>query len=158
MIVTCASLTVIGLTTLRPGRRRPARGAAANGTGTLEALVATELERSRRYERPLTLVHIVPLVGGGRDGRPPAELLDALRLRSTDQAWSTGAGLVVVAPETDADAVPLLCQRLRAEAVPTCRITSATFPDDGLTVRGLLARLVAEDETPTPTVIARLVS
>jgi hypothetical protein len=158
MIVTCASLAVVGLTTLRPGRRRSSRGPAASSTGTLEALVAAELERSRRYERPLTLVRIVPVVGGRRDGHPPTELLDTLQLRSTDQAWSTGDGLVVVAPETDAEAVPLMCQRLRAEAVPTCRITSATFPDDGLTVRGLLARLVAEDEAPAPSAVTRLVS
>jgi hypothetical protein len=99
-----------------------------------------ELQRSRRFRRPLSLVRARPRADG-----ESATLANALRAaaREVDQVWESGGAVIVVLAEADAAAA-------RAFAGRVCRPISsqlaeppsiATFPDDGLTLAALLETL-----------------
>jgi len=122
-----------------------------------------EIDRCRRYRHPLALMRVVAGAPTGptslaarprREGRPSrrhreplAELAAAVRdtLRSGDAAWIHGPALFVLACETDACGAEAMGHRVRAIAADVLGLpvdlAVATFPEDGLTVHALRARL-----------------
>jgi hypothetical protein len=129
-----------------------------SGAGTLATVeneIAGELYRSRRYQRPLTLVAIgLASLNGQR-----ATVVSALRgLRATDRVWDLGDRVLVLLPETDRDGAEQFLERVVSDGhgspVQT-HAAVATFPDDALTGTGLLAAVTdgagaASDEILRP--------
>jgi hypothetical protein len=124
-----------------------------------------ELQRSRRFRRPLSLVRARPRADG-----ESATLANALRAaaREVDQVWESGGAVIAVLAEADAAAA-------RAFADRVCRPISsqlaeppsiATFPDDGLTLSALLSvlhglpteRIEAPSVEPPPYIVPTRVS
>ena len=117
-----------------------------------------ELDRARRYERPLALIQITP---GGRDAgqEPPpkrrrffsraqadADALALLKamLRTGDEVWRVHERIFVMLPEADHACAAGLVERLRAALAPVmegCDVRMVSFPGDGLTAGALLAGL-----------------
>lgn len=104
--------------------------------------IAQEIERCRRYERTVTLVRVV----AAGDSAPDI----ARRLRRTDQSWSVGKDLVVLLPETGRAGAARAIGRWCSGA----RVAVAVFPEDALTVHGLIravrARRVSSRGAVTP--------
>src|SRR5690606_33278865 len=71
----------------------------------------------------------------------------AMRMRACDRAWRRRGTLAVMLVETDGTGARSAVQRI-AQHVPLADIRLATFPDDTLTVEGLL------DPAPTATEVA----
>src|SRR5919199_1964477 len=102
-----------GDVTLRNGsRRRGRRSARAKPRDPWDAL-RLEIDRSRRYRHPVTLVRVVPRVA--RDARrrhgprdPLAAAVGAVRacLRGGDSVWRGGGGGLLVLPRTARGAAP----------------------------------------------------
>lgn len=93
-----------------------------------DALLGRELDRSRRYNHPFTLIR-VPANGTSASA--------ARRLRTGDAVWRDGDDVVVLLSETDDAGARAFAERLpRPQGSPLCR---ATFPDDALTAGALLA-------------------
>lgn len=99
-----------------------------------------ELRRDRRHGRNLTLVRLVPC--DGRSLGEAARVVTTL-LRTTDICFTTADSVFVALPEVGRGEADRAAQRLNehmtASGTP-CAITTATYPDDALTVNGLVAR------------------
>jgi GGDEF domain-containing protein len=111
------------------------------------------MTRARRYEHPLTLV-LVHMDGPGglttvRTRRHPHEQLAALAvrirrlLRDVDAIGLHGDGqLAVLLPETPLDGAMVVAGRIeeaaREDVGVRVRVGAAVFPDDAVTVDGLL--------------------
>ena len=120
-----------------------------------------ELRLARNYERPLAVMTIAPQFGGNEQlmdklvrevYRKAARQyvvgqLAELLLHATD-GCATVAGrddhLVVSLPEVDADSAKIMVEKIRKAAQSRLQIDldvgCATFPDEELTLRGLLDR------------------
>ena len=117
-----------------------------------------ELDRARRYERPLALIQITP--GGGDEAQeaPPrrkrffsraqadADTLALLRaaLRTGDEVWRVHERIFVMLPESDHACAVRLVERLKTHFAPViegCDVRTVSFPGDGLTAGALLAGL-----------------
>jgi hypothetical protein len=113
--------------------RRSRRFAAQRpGVPTLEALMplmAIELQRARRYSRPLSLVSIP-----AGNGAPP-------QLRVLDLVAVAQHRLVITLPETDVEDTRGFLDRIREDGV-VGGFRSATFPDQALTLPSLLSRVL----------------
>lgn len=110
-------------------------------------VLAEEMNRSRRFGHPLTVVQVRCDEATGRQ--------IAVSMRVCDRAWHRRGVLSLMLVETDADGARSVVQRV-AEVVPADRIRVATFPDDTLTLSGLLeptgpASLAAVAERTGPT-------
>ena len=114
-------------------RQQAARGVepALPSLRDFRPLLELELARARRYGRPLAVISF------------PAGA-EPLPHRVTDiMVYGAGARRVVLMlPETDAEAAAALVQRLQADG--TGEIRFGTFPDDALTLESLLAMVVEE--------------
>lgn len=125
--------------------RRPSAADYYDDPADAARALQLELERARRFERPLSLIRIRPQEAIGGSAAPPGaeRAWFERRLRSVDRAWQQGADLLLMLPETTGDEAKSLIARL-AEEVPELRGTAArvaSFPDDGLTSGSLLAHL-----------------
>lgn len=104
-----------------------------------------ELQRSRRYERPLSLVRVRPRNG---DVAQLIGLLETMA-REVDQVWAVGPDVVVLLPEADAQAaqafVDRACDPFAGSLVRDA--TTASFPEDGLTRPALFAALNGQPGT-----------
>jgi len=115
-----------------------------------------EIDRSRRYRHPVTLIRVQPPAPAAPSPRPRREVrvrrgadplldvVEAMRrtLRSGDAAWSERGELFVVLAETDGPAAGALVSRLRSCAdgvLAEASIQLASFPEDGLTIGALRA-------------------
>ncbi len=129
-------------------RRRRARIAAADiANVTLAQVVRRELERSRRHEHPLGILRI-PIMRGRDAGAAGRYLALTTRryVRAIDEVVAHGDSLYVVMPETSGENV-LACWRRLVAARPAVfegPVHVAAFPDDGVTVAALLAKLHRE--------------
>src|ERR687890_1959948 len=127
--------------------------------------VSRELDRSRRYRHPLTVVRISPGEPSGRrslaarprrEGRPGrradplAAAVAAVRraVRSGDCAWTDEGAVFVLLPETDARGAEVMVGRVRA-AFPAMAaeadVRIASFPEHALTARGLKAAVTGRE-------------
>jgi len=127
--------------------------------------VTRELDRSRRYRHPLTVVRISPGEPSGhrslaartrREGRPGrradplATAVAAVRraVRSGDCAWTDEGAVYVLLPETDARGAEVMVGRVRA-AFPAMAaeadVRIASFPEHALTARGLRAAVTGRE-------------
>ena len=112
-----------------------------------------ELQRSRRFRRPLSLVRARPRADG-----ESAALASEFRsaAREVDQVWDSGGAVIVVLAEADAAAarafVGRVCHPISGQLAEEPSI--ATFPDDGLTLSALLGTLhgVATERVEAPSV------
>ena len=121
------------------GRRQP-----VVPTLDLREALAVELERSRRHGRRFTLVQ-AKLPGDAPDHLPALRA----RLRAIDLAWAEDGRLLVLLPEATRTFADGLVQRLKVEmpgAFSPAGVSTAVFPDDGVTSGALLAALDAEAE------------
>jgi hypothetical protein len=101
-----------------------------------------ELDRARRYGRPLGLIQIT----GGGDAT-----VDFLRsfVRAGDEVWRDRDRIFVMLPEADQACAAGMVERLRvcgAHALAGADVRLASFPDDGLTAVGLLDELSRADQ------------
>ena len=124
--------------------------------------LSREIERSRRYRHPFTLIGVAPEKAPAPDVRAPRahrvarpgrrrrdpldELAAELRscLRTGDVAWSEGSTLFVLLPETDArgaDAVVERFRRAARAAAADADVRVASFPEHGLTDHALRAAI-----------------
>jgi hypothetical protein len=114
-----------------------------------------ELQRSRRYGRPLSLVRVRSRTG------EVTQLVAALEqlTREVDHVWTVGRDVVVLLPEADAAAARAFVDRACDPLTGTLAWEAATasFPDDGLTRPALVAALNgdATDRVEAPPVPAR---
>ncbi len=123
-----------------------------------------EIDRSRRYRHPVTLIRAQPSAAASpaprprrearvrRGADPTLELVEAVRrmLRSGDAAWSERGEIFVVLAETDGLAAGALVARLRSCAVGALAdadIHMASFPEDGLTIGALRAAIARRRAT-----------
>lgn len=133
-------------------RRRVPPGPSASRAAFARAF-EEELERARRYERPLALVRIGPT-----DERPKTHEMGSPLPeppRRSDRVFVIGRWVYVLAPETDLEASRGLVQRLRGSAELDARPPSrvACFPAHGITSGALLAWLddeVQQGADPSP--------
>jgi hypothetical protein len=156
------------------GSRQGGRGAANGSTWAWEAAapqdpwgtLRREIDRARRYCRPLALMQIVPhgvalspLPSDAPFRRPrrrrfrPGGLIDpgALQflrecLRNGDELWTDRGRIFVMLPEGDLACAKGLVERLRLRApqlTAAWEIRAATFPEHGFTAGALLAQLAA---------------
>jgi hypothetical protein len=159
-------------------KRQGGRGAA---TGTLALQSAApqdpwgtlrrEIDRARRYCRPLVLLQVAPRgktltalpIDAAVHPRPwrrfraaavvDPDVLDFLRdcLRIGDELWTDSGRIFVMLPEADESAARGLVTRLRARAphiVGDWEFSAASFPEHGFTSGALLSRL-ADGTEPT---------
>lgn len=136
---------------------------AAAGTGDAPDLVYTlnrELERSRRLEQPVSVARL-PLVEGGSAGAAGTYLARSVQasLRTIDDTLADGDSIYLVLPGTDRDHAEVCVQRV-AEARPglfrDADVRLSTFPDDGVTVAGLLQILDGSPPAAAPGDLPRL--
>ena len=125
-----------------------------------------EIERSRRYRHPLTLLRVAPgpsvparLAGVRSLGHRRREPVDALAevlsscLRTGDVTWSDGAALFVLLPETDASGADAMLARFRRAAPGLADDTDvrvASFPEHGLTHHALRTLVAQRRRTAAP--------
>ena len=142
----------------RPERRTAQR--AVVDDATFHQRLELELERARRFQRPLAVVAIRLESEGTRaaGARALAGALRAVDLVGTDGA----AGLLVMAPELPADEVPRVAARItELVAAGHPHLGVASFPDDAVDVATLLASAraaaasAAVGQAATATAIAR---
>jgi hypothetical protein len=110
----------------------PVRGEKAAGDTWAE--LRLEIARSRRFGRPFGLIRI--------EGKTVPRLGAALR--SIDRAWTVDRVTYLLLPETDRDAAQAVRGRLlreSPEALASCSLSVAAFPEDGLTSGALLKAL-----------------
>jgi hypothetical protein len=116
-----------------------------------------ELDRARRYGRPLALIQITPsseaaIAAPTRRRRflsrtqADADALALLRaaLRTGDEVWRVHERVFVMLPEADHACAAGLVERLRVRLAPVledCEARIVSFPADGLTAGALLAGL-----------------
>jgi hypothetical protein len=121
-----------------------------------------ELDRARRYGRPLALVQIAPHAeaaaappddptyrrrrGRFRRAAEDADSVTYLRseLRTGDEVWRVHERIFVMLPESDYECAAALVERLTARAphiVSSSDVRLAAFPEDGVTAGALLATL-----------------
>lgn len=114
-----------------------------------------ELERARRYERPMALMriaqgHVPEDEGPAAAGEP---LVDRVRVRTrqVDLVWQEGDQVYVVVPEGGSTAVADLVTRLRAVThLAGIEVRSAVFPDQAVTAGALLAMVHDGEWEPVP--------
>jgi hypothetical protein len=154
-----------------PSPAAPAAATRPAGPGDTPAredpwtALGRELDRSRRYGHPLTLVRIAPGEPSGhrslaararREGRPGrrrdplAAAVAELRatVRSGDLAWADDGAVFLLLPETDARATELMMDRIRVTVPavgPEADVRVASFPEHGLTAHGLRAAVTARE-------------
>jgi hypothetical protein len=102
-----------------------------------------ELDRARRYERPVGLVQITPA---------SEAVLDFLRsfVRAGDEVWRDRNRIFVMLPEADQAHAAAMVERLRergAHVLAGADVRLASFPENGLTTVALLDELA---RTPQP--------
>ena len=105
-------------------------------------VLAQEMERARRYERPLALLW----VDTSEKDVPFAAVSSALRL--IDHAWADDSGIRILLPEARRPEGEACISRL-VEAAPGLEpadVRLAVFPDDGVTTGALFSQLVDEVE------------
>jgi hypothetical protein len=118
--------------------------------GAFDAAFDREIERARRYARPLALIRIE------WDGDPgAAAAFDPMVARRTDLVFAIGAATYLIAPEATSSHADALCRRVEEEygAAELVSATSASFPADGLSRGALLTALNgggAPDSQPQP--------
>ena len=120
------------------------------------ATLLHEIERSRRYDRPMSLMHIPRAAVDAtappdRDDDPFDEAaFEAVvgSLREIDFVWLGDDGAHVLLPECGRAEAGACLDRLAqvAATLDPSRVRLATFPDDGLTTGGLFAALSGEIE------------
>jgi hypothetical protein len=124
-----------------------------------------ELDRSRRYCHPLTLVRIAPGEASGhrslaararlegRPGRPSdprAAAAAAVRrtVRCGDCAWPEDGAVFVLLPETDTQGAEAMIARIRATVppmAPASDVRIASFPEHVVTARGMRAAVTGRE-------------
>ncbi len=92
-------------------------------------LLTDEVNRSRRFGHPLTVVH------ARCDPATATEM--AKQMRACDRAWHRRGGLAIMLVETDGRGARSVVDRI-AEVVDLADVRVVTFPDDALTVPQLL--------------------
>lgn len=92
-------------------------------------LLTDEVNRSRRFGHPLTVVH------ARCDAATATEI--AKQMRACDRAWHRRGGLAVMLVETDGVGARSVVDRI-AEVVDLADVRVITFPDDALTIPQLL--------------------
>jgi hypothetical protein len=97
-----------------------------------------ELERARRYGRPVSVVRVSAADDAGSSTSKPTALP---RLRRLDRAWAEHGEVIAVLPETDRHAAEGLLARLQARSEASSAVGLASFPDDGATRHALLTTL-----------------
>jgi len=113
-----------------------------------------ELERARRYERPMALMRIaqshLPEDDASAAGEPLVDRVRA-RTRQVDLVWQEGDQVYVVVPEGGSTAVADLVTRLRAVThLAGIEVRSAVFPDQAVTAGALLAMVHDGEWEPVP--------
>lgn len=117
-------------------------GSLAPATVDLVERLALELERSRRHEQPLSVARL-PLVERGEAGAAAQYLARSVQasLRTIDETIAEGDSIYLILPGTDRESAELCVQRV-AESRPGLFTDSfiryGTFPEDGVTVAGIL--------------------
>lgn len=113
-----------------------------------------ELARARRHERPLSIARLP----GGATGRSAVALTAGphRRLRRIDLAWSEGADVVILMPESDRAAAERAVGRISGTlGIDPAAARIATFPADGLTTVALVEAVgVGSSGTPAPRPLA----
>lgn len=129
-------------------------GATADAGGW--SIFEQEIDRSRRYERPVTLVQLPQTRTSGRFN--PDRVVPWMKarlqqlqpfIRTTDVAWFDHTSIYVMLPETNRESGEVFLRRLETELpnlLPQPEARIAAFPTDGLTVGGLFAAL---NDSPT---------
>lgn len=104
----------------------------------LDVALATELERARRHQRPLTLVRIDAPQLADRDDEDLS-----IQLRRTDHVYAAGRSVYVLAPETDRASADRLAKRLatQLDLDEQEHVQVACFPEDEVSSGALLGRL-----------------
>lgn len=117
-----------------------------------------ELDRARRYGRPLALIQVAPAGAKAQEeakaprrrffsrGGRGVDTVALLRseLRTGDEVWRVHERIFVLLPEADHFCAAALLDRLRARLAPVmagCDVRMVSFPGDGLTAGALLAGL-----------------
>jgi lipopolysaccharide/colanic/teichoic acid biosynthesis glycosyltransferase len=115
----------------------------------LDALGMHELNRARRYERPLTLVSL-SFAGSRRDGLRATERVSSC-LRQSDLLGHASGRLLIVLTETPGNAIQGLVSRfvtaLEDDLAGKTQLGAASFPAEEVTWIGLKTRAV-ESEAP----------
>ncbi len=118
----------------------------------------SELDRSRRFGHHFALIRISSrreIENKWSSVRDLAYGVSSL-LRRVDRVWIDGTGVYLLLPECDRTMVEALLDRLHE---PLSRllgesgrseVSSAVFPDDGMTSGALLGALTANRPAPTP--------
>jgi diguanylate cyclase (GGDEF)-like protein len=124
----------------------------------LDRLAVHEMTRARRYEHPLTLllvqVDVWPLLQAEHGQRGALDRLSRLAirirrlLRDVDAIGLHGDGqLAILLPETPLDGAMVVAGRIeetaREDVGVRVRVGAAVFPDDAVTVEGLLVEAEA---------------
>ena len=113
-----------------------------------------ELDRSRRYGHSFSVVRLASRTrlkprsnGAGRERRAELErraLMVGVLLRKLDRVWADGEDIYVLLPEGGRAMAESMLDRIREPLtvlVPDSVAAIATFPQDGLSIGGLLAAL-----------------
>jgi len=118
-----------------------------------------ELERSRRHERPLSLVRISPTPRSGEWDVPPVGATEVREaVRTIDAVWSEHGHVYVLMPETERIALARAASRMlvRLPGLSAGDLRAAVYPEDGLTSGALFLRLESPDAEPRPADIVHL--
>ncbi|MGH8899037.1 MAG: hypothetical protein ACRDZ4_18930 [Egibacteraceae bacterium] len=112
-----------------------------------------ELERSRRFSHPFTIMRVEtnPALGGHWPHETPTATASRLRewVRSVDVVWEHGSSVYLLLPECSQAQAAQAFARIADLEPGLCRpgrVRTAVFPVDGLTVPALLRAL----EAPVP--------
>lgn len=106
-------------------------------------VLAHELERARRFERPFALVRIALPPAGERSSVTEEDLASVTHtVRGIDFVWAGDGGIDVLLPEVGRDEGERCVARLQTALPELARdVRVVAFPDDGVTRGALLARL-----------------
>jgi hypothetical protein len=109
-----------------------------------------EIDRSRRHERPFTMISI-PIEPEAEDLLVLPALV-ASSVRTIDFVWEDGANLYVLMPETPREPALAAITRVtsRLAALRSREVRLAMFPDDASTAGALLDVLRGDGESSVP--------
>jgi hypothetical protein len=135
-------------------RKKGARRRGARWSSSEELYI--ELNRSRRYGHSFVLMRIAcrnEAEGGWKWVREIANAMGSL-LRSVDRVWSEGANVYLLLPECNQTMAEAMLARIReplSKLLPEedrASVSSAAFPDDGVTSAALFDALHARSISP----------
>jgi len=153
VVMSCTTIAAVGYGAYQEQRAHRAIRIARLRVGSVPYdEVRREMDRARRHERPFALARVQFSVNAGGKAPSARWMMEQLSVassrrlwRSTDRFWRNGRSLYLILPETTARSAEAMVTRAVRERSDLLELgTIVAFPEDGVTIGSLFARLGAQ--------------